>query len=68
MADITKCKGTTREAFPLSVEIEVTEDFECPMKETCYRYKAVASEHWQSYFIGVPYDKEKEDCEHYWKM
>jgi len=65
MPDVTMCKGSNKESFPLSVEVGVTEDFDCPLRETCWRYKAKASEQ-QSYFVGLPYDREKEDCEHYW--
>lgn len=37
----------------------------CPMKESCYRFTAVASEYWQSYF-AIPPIKDGE-CEQYWK-
>jgi len=40
---------------------------DCPLKETCYRYKAKPSEFWQSYFTEIPYDEEKKECDHYWK-
>ncbi len=40
---------------------------DCPLKETCYRYKATPSEFSQSYFIEVPYDQEYEACGHYWE-
>ena len=33
---------------------------ECPIKETCYRYTASASEY-QSYIVP-PWDKETESC------
>ena len=39
---------------------------DCPLKETCYRYKATPSKYRQSYFTEAPYDKEKEECDHYW--
>lgn len=39
----------------------------CPLKEKCYRYTAKADEYGQAYFIEVPFDKEKNECEHYWK-
>lgn len=68
MPDITMCKGNIKEAFPLSVKVGVIKNFECPLKETCYRYKAKPDEYWQSYFVGIPYDKEKKDCEFYEKM
>jgi len=70
MPDITLCKGTNKNAFPLSVQIEVTEDFECPLKETCFRYFGNHKNDlsvWQSYFIGIPYNQETKSCEHYTK-
>lgn len=38
----------------------------CPLKESCYRYKAKPSEYLQSYFGDIPYDFDKENCEYYW--
>lgn len=68
MPDITLCKGTTKNAFPLSVEVEVTEDFECPLKDNCHRYFEHHKNNlsvWQSYFIGVPYNQETKTCNYY---
>jgi hypothetical protein len=50
MADITMCSGRG-----------------CPTKKKkeCYRYTAPKGM-WQSYFMAVPYDKEKKTCEYYW--
>ena len=39
----------------------------CPLSTTCYRYTAKANEFRQSYFIETPYNKEKQECEHYWE-
>ncbi len=39
---------------------------DCPLKDTCYRYKAIASEFRQSYFFDLPYNKEEEKCDYYW--
>ncbi len=39
---------------------------DCPLKETCYRYKAIPSEYSQSYFIDTPYYAGI--CEHYWEI
>jgi len=41
---------------------------DCPLKETCYRYKTTPDEFWQSYFVEVPYNEEKKECDHYWKI
>lgn len=38
----------------------------CPLKETCFRYKAKASEYLQAYFTEPPYDKEAGECPTYW--
>lgn len=40
----------------------------CPVKKKCYRYTAVANEHWQSYFAEAPGKTEdgKFICEMYW--
>lgn len=62
MPDITMCAGIASKSFPLSVAVGAQKEFECPLKETCYRYKANPSE-WQSFFVGVPY--ENGECEHY---
>ena len=46
-------------------DITKCEDNLCPSKETCYRYTAPASEHWQSY--GKFNREEDEDnCDMYW--
>jgi hypothetical protein len=37
----------------------------CPMKETCYRFTAIADKLWQSYFMNAPI-KEDNTCEYYW--
>ena len=41
----------------------------CPMRETCYRYKAEPSEY-QSYFTETPYKmiEGKIECDHYWEI
>ena len=41
---------------------------DCPLKDTCYRHTAHASENWQSMFTAVPYNKEKEDCMEFWDI
>lgn len=40
---------------------------ECPIKETCYRYTAIPSKYWQSYFTETPYDHLTEDCDYFWE-
>jgi hypothetical protein len=40
----------------------------CPIKEECYRFKAVPSQYRQSYFAVVPYSEENKHCEYRWSM
>jgi hypothetical protein len=47
-------------------DITLCEGHECPLKESCYRFTAIASPMRQAYFISVPYDKDKNECEYYW--
>ena len=46
-------------------DITKCEDTLCPSKETCYRYTAPASEHWQSY---GKFNREEDayNCDMYW--
>lgn len=41
---------------------------DCPLKDKCYRFTAKPNPYWQSYFMKTPYDKNKKDCEHFWKI
>jgi hypothetical protein len=38
----------------------------CPLKETCYRFKAEPSDR-QAWFMEVPYKEDTKDCEHHWE-
>ncbi len=40
---------------------------ECPLRNTCYRYRANASEYLQSY-IESPYSTEESKCDFYWPL
>lgn len=42
--------------------------FDCPVKEKCRRYTALANEHWQSYFLDPPYEKTDTSfsCDMFW--
>jgi hypothetical protein len=42
----------------------------CPMRETCYRYKAKPNDPWQSYFTETPFKmiEGKIDCDHYMEL
>lgn len=39
----------------------------CPLKDTCYRYKANPSSYCQSYFVDEPYDKKTKTCDYYYE-
>lgn len=40
----------------------------CPLKETCYRYKAKPSQY-QSFFAELPpWDYDKDECTRYWEI
>jgi hypothetical protein len=45
-------------------DITMCKGGECPFKEKCKRFTATADEHWQSYFIDIPYEDGK--CDMYW--
>lgn len=38
---------------------------ECPVKQSCYRFRAVASTY-QSMFAETPYKDETQSCEYFW--
>lgn len=40
---------------------------DCPLKATCYRYKAKPSDYCQSYFTESPYDAKENKCNYYWE-
>lgn len=48
-------------------DITMCEGKDCPLKENCYRFKANVNEIYQSYFVEIPYNKEKQECEEFWK-
>ena len=52
------------------VDITKCSGYDCPKKNTCYRYKAKPSEIGQSYFMEKPYTKTKGKiiCDVYWEM
>lgn len=39
---------------------------DCPLKEKCYRYKAIRSKYFQTYFTLIPYKDGK--CPHFWDL
>jgi hypothetical protein len=46
-------------------DLTMCEGADCPLRETCYRYKATESEFRQSYFSDLLYNKEEEKCDYY---
>ena len=47
-------------------DISMCKGNECPLKETCYRYKA-NPDHYQSYFVDIPL-KEDGTCDHFMEI
>lgn len=49
-------------------DITKCKGLDCPIKETCYRYKAQDNEFRQSYFTNTPYRIEDGVivCDYYW--
>jgi hypothetical protein len=50
-------------------DITKCKGIDCPIKESCYRYTANASELWQSWFLDDnvgKYINEKFECDMYW--
>ena len=40
---------------------------DCPIRDSCYRYKAESNPFRQSYIAITPYDFKLESCEYYWE-
>ena len=51
-------------------DISMCKDKGCPIKETCWRFKAPANEHRQSYgsFKYGECDVNGNGCDYYWEM
>lgn len=50
----------------MSSDITKCEGYDCPLKETCYRYTVTPNEFRQSYFMTNPYNKQNLTCEFYY--
>ena len=48
-------------------EITMCHGKDCPLKDLCYRFKAIPSQY-QSYFIEIPYSNNSKNCECYWPI
>ena len=47
-------------------DITMCSGLNCPLKETCYRFKAIKKVYGQSYFFSPP--QKDSECEYYWKI
>ena len=48
------------------VDYAMCEGTKCPLKETCYRFRACPDKYMQTWMEKVPYDFEKQQCTYYW--
>jgi hypothetical protein len=49
-------------------DISKCEGTNCPLKETCFRFKAKSNEFRQAYLTEVPYDHDNNSCDVYWEV
>lgn len=47
-------------------DISMCEGVNCPINKECYRHTAPVNQHWQAYFVIVPYDHTTKLCDMYW--
>jgi hypothetical protein len=47
-------------------DISMCNGNDCPIKKECYRHTAPTNQHWQAYFMHIPYDAETKTCEMFW--
>ena len=47
-------------------DITMCNGLNCPLKETCYRFKAMKKVYGQSYFFSPP--QKDGECEYYWEV
>lgn len=48
-------------------DITMCDGTDCPLKETCYRFKAKPDEYRQAFFVEVPIDHTNMECKYYWR-
>ena len=46
-------------------DITICCNYECPLREKCYRYRAVPDEYWQSF---AWYNCRTDNCDYYWEL
>lgn len=56
MPDITMCQG-----------LNVSTNTMCPQRESCHRFTAIPTPHWQSYFVDAPFESPAK-CSHFWPI
>lgn len=49
-------------------DITMCKGEDCPLKESCYRYKATPDPIYQSYFTVIPFNSEEKSCDTYWEI
>lgn len=59
-----QCPATKNGDF--MADITKCRGFNCPQKETCWRYRAPTNEFWQAWFSENPWDGIR--CFEYWEM
>ncbi len=46
-------------------DISMCKGVNCPLAFNCYRHTAKANPHGQPFFVEIPWDEEKKECEYY---
>jgi hypothetical protein len=59
MPDFAMCKGERKDGDDL---------FVCKKREDCFRYKSTPDEFRQSYFGEAPFNRETNECSHFWQI
>ena len=54
--------------FIVMPDMSICTGEECPLRNTCYRYRANASTLMQYYFTEVPYNVEEDKCDFYYPL
>ena len=49
-------------------DITMCKDRKCTFHKFCYRYRAIPSGEYQSYFSYSPYDEKLDKCDYFWKI
>jgi hypothetical protein len=49
-------------------DISMCKGNNCKIRNNCYRYRAVPSDYYQSYFVESPFDPKKYSCRYFWAV